>query len=46
MALAFGGIWFFSMIDRSRSANAERAAFEPQFVRSETGIGAATAHMH
>ncbi len=46
MAIAFGGIWFFSMIDRTRRANAEREAFEAQFVRSETGIGAAAAQMH
>jgi len=46
MAIAFGGIWLFSMIDRTRSANAEREAFEDQFVRSETGIGAAAAHVH
>ncbi len=46
MAAAFGGIWLFSMIDRTRGANAEREAFEAQFVRSETGIGAAAAHIH
>ncbi len=46
MAFAFGGIWLFSMLDRSASANKERESFEAQFVRSETGIGAATAHIH
>ncbi len=46
MAIAFGGIWLFSMIDRSVRANKEREAFEAQFVRSETGIGASAAHMH
>jgi cation/acetate symporter len=46
MASAFIGIWLFSMLDRSKSANAERESFDAQFVRSETGIGAATAHMH
>ena len=46
MASAFIGIWLFSMLDRSKSANAERESFDAQFVRSETGIGAAAAHMH
>jgi cation/acetate symporter len=46
MAAAFIGIWLFSMLDRSKSANAERDSFDAQFVRSETGIGAAAAHMH
>ena len=46
MSIAFVGIWFFSMIDRSRSANKEREAFDAQFVRSETGVGASVAHVH
>ncbi len=46
MAAAFGGIWLFSMLDRSVSANKEREAFDAQFVRSETGIGASVAHVH
>ena len=46
MAIAFGGIWLFSMLDRSASANKEREAFDAQFVRSETGIGASAAHIH
>jgi cation/acetate symporter len=46
MAIAFVGIWLFSMIDRTRRASREREAFEAQFVRSETGVGAATAHVH
>jgi len=47
MTLAFLGIWLVSLFDRSASADAERAAFAAQFVRSETGIGAevsASAH--
>ena len=40
MAIAFGGIWLFSKLDTSARAARERAAFEAQFVRSETGIGA------
>ena len=46
MAIAFGGIWLFSLIDRTARANKEREAFEAQFVRSETGIGASAAHVH
>ena len=46
MAAAFIGIWLFSILDRSASANKEREAFEPQFVRSETGIGASAASVH
>ncbi|MGI4945465.1 MAG: cation acetate symporter [Janthinobacterium lividum] len=46
MPAAFIVCWLVSTLDRSASANRERAAFEAQFVRSETGIGAegATAH--
>ena len=40
MTLAFLGIWLVSKLDTSASADAERAAFDAQFVRSETGIGA------
>jgi cation/acetate symporter len=46
MSLAFLGIWVFSKLDTSPRARAEQAAFEAQYVRSETGIGAATAHVH
>ncbi len=46
MAAAFIGIWFFSVIDRTRRADAERESFDAQFVRSETGVGASTAHVH
>lgn len=45
-ALAFLATWFFSVTDRSAAAQRERAAFEAQFVRSETGIGAAGAAAH
>ena len=44
--LAFIGIWLFSVIDRSARANRERAAYDAQFVRAETGIGALEAHVH
>ncbi|TNC11751.1 cation acetate symporter [Methylobacterium terricola] len=46
MPLAFLGIWAVSKIDNSARAKRERAAFEAQYVRSETGIGAAGAHAH
>ncbi len=41
MSVAFAGIWFFSFIDRSDQAKDEAKNFLRQFVRSETGIGAA-----
>jgi len=40
VAIAFIGIWFFSIIDNSKDAENERAAYEHQFIRSQTGIGA------
>ena len=46
MPLAFIGIWLVSTLDKSQQAQRERAAFEAQFVRSETGIGASTAAAH
>jgi len=46
MAIAFGGIWLFSKLDASQRARQEQAAFDAQYVRSETGIGAAAAHAH
>lgn len=46
MPLAFIGIWIFSLIDKSRRAEIDRAAFDAQYVRSETGIGALGANVH
>ena len=46
MPLAFATIFIVSKLDTSRRAQRERAAFDAQFVRSETGIGAAAAHAH
>ena len=46
MTIAFLGIYIVSKLDRSPRAAAERAAFEAQFVRSETGIGAGGAVAH
>jgi cation/acetate symporter len=46
MAVAFVGIWLFSILDHSRTARLEEAAFEAQYVRSQTGLGAAAAAAH
>ncbi|AJQ54869.1 TPA: cation acetate symporter [Aeromonas hydrophila] len=46
MAVAFVGIWLFSITDKSQNALDEHAKFFPQFVRSQTGLGAASASSH
>lgn len=46
VSIAFIGIWFFSITDKSASAVKEQAAFDAQFVRSQTGIGAEEASKH
>ena len=46
VAAAFIGIWFFSITDKSDNAAAEIEAYEAQFVRSQTGIGAEGAVDH
>lgn len=46
VSIAFVGIWFFSITDKSAKAKREQAAFDAQFVRSQTGIGAAEAVEH
>ncbi len=46
MIIGFVGIWLFSVMDRSKQAAAERAAFPAQQVRSETGLGASKASDH
>lgn len=46
MAVGFFGIWFFSVTDKSPRAAIDKAGFEAQEVRSETGIGAAAASAH
>jgi cation/acetate symporter len=43
---AFVGIWFFSITDSSHNAEQEREAFEAQYIRSQTGIGAEGASEH
>ena len=46
MTLAFAGIWLFSVLDRSARAKADRDGFDAQYVRCQTGIGAAGATTH
>ncbi len=46
MTIAFVGIWLFSKLDTSKRAAEDRAGFEAQYVRSQTGIGAAGASAH
>jgi len=46
MTLAFVGCWVFSKLDNSTQAASERALFEAQNVRCETGIGAEGSSKH
>ena len=46
MPLAFFCCWFFSILDNSPRAALERAAYDAQAVRSETGLGAEGAAAH
>ncbi|WP_222911468.1 cation acetate symporter [Pseudomonas sp. DNDY-54] len=46
MIVAFAGIWFFSVTDKSKSAGLERERFFSQFVRSQTGLGSSGAVAH
>ncbi|AYH00217.1 cation/acetate symporter ActP [Pectobacterium parmentieri] len=46
MLVAFIGIWFFSITDRSETGQQERARFHAQFVRSQTGVGASKGSSH
>ncbi|MDR1661484.1 MAG: cation acetate symporter [Azoarcus sp.] len=46
MPIGFVAIWLISILDRSAQAQKERALFDDQTVRSETGIGAAKASAH
>ena len=46
MPLAFLAIYVFSKLDTSAQAQAERAAFDDQYVRAQTGVGAASAAAH
>lgn len=44
--VAFVAIWLFSKMDKSSDAATEAAAFDALTVRSQTGIGAASASSH
>ena len=46
MPLAFFFTWLFSVTDKSVAAKKEIEAFDDQYVRSQTGIGAAGASAH
>ncbi|AQR63847.1 cation acetate symporter [Aquaspirillum sp. LM1] len=46
MPLAFFFTWLFSVTDKSARAKSEIEAFDDQYVRSQTGIGAAAASAH
>lgn len=46
VGIAFIAIWFFSITDKSDDAKNERAAYEHQYIRSQTGIGAEGASSH
>ena len=46
MPAAFIGCWLFSALDNSPRAQAERAAYPAQAIRSETGLGAEGAASH
>jgi cation/acetate symporter len=46
MFAGFVSIWLISLVDKSPRARLDRAGFEAQEMRSETGIGAAAASGH
>jgi len=46
ITLAFVGIWFFSITDNSQTAKDEQRAFDAQYIRSQTGLGAEGASAH
>ena len=46
MTAGFVGIWLFSVLDKSPRARIDRAGYEAQQMRSETGIGASGASAH
>ena len=46
MTLAFFVTWLLSVTDNSPRAAKEKAAFEEQYIRAQTGLGASGAHDH
>jgi len=46
MPIAFIGIWIFSLLDNSARAAEDKAGFEAQYIRCQTGIGASGAASH
>ncbi len=46
MALAFIGIWLFSVTDKSARGKEDKDGFDAQYVRAQTGIGASGAASH
>ena len=46
MIAGFGGIWLFSITDRSERARIDRAGYPAQALRGETGIGISAASAH
>jgi cation/acetate symporter len=46
MTIAFVGIWLFSKLDNSARGAVDRAGYDAQYVRSQTGIGSAGSASH
>ncbi|MEY2631535.1 MAG: hypothetical protein RIR00_189 [Pseudomonadota bacterium] len=46
MTLAFFVTWLMSVTDKSARAAAEKEAYEEQYIRAQTGLGAAAASAH
>ena len=46
VTVSFVAIWFFSITDKSEAAKEEHEAFEAQYIRAQTGIGAEGASEH
>ena len=46
MSLAFFVTWLLSVTDKSARAAKEAEAYEEQFIRAQTGLGASGAHAH